>query len=267
MCHYVLGVQGINPEFHLIYLHVPMKNNSKKLLMLGMLAISSIAHASDVPTGKISADSDVVLAGTFPKLDWKINYPSPVTSLIEITDPGVIVSRSDLTMQVRTLAADVQERREFWNGFRWVVTFRYITVTGYGRTNRSNYNLLFNGTQPFVNPASIVWQRELSEGEEVVFAALANFSGGRWYRSGQNDANVLILTDGDIPPEFATWDTQSTLGTHIAPYLAPDGTIDIGPRDVIVAFELTHVIDRNSNENEGDFQDMIFLLTFQNDED
>lgn len=244
-----------------------MKTTSRKLAVLALLAVSLTSNASENPSGNISADSALVLAGTYPRLDWNINYPISIETIIEVTPPGEVVPKTDLTMQVRCLAADVQERREYWNGWRWVVSFRYISVAGYGRKNSNSWRLLFNDTQPNVDPTNIAWQEELEEGDVVRFAARANYSGGKWYYSGEGSANVLILKKSDYPPTYATWDTQSTLGTHISPYLNPDGSIDIGPRDLIVAFELTHVMNANANNNDGDMQDMIFLLTFQSNED
>lgn len=230
--------------------------------MLGVFAIASMASANENPTGDISADAQLVRAGSFPKLDWNITYPEDITTIITITPPGVIQPKTDVTMQVRCVAADVQQRSQYWNGWRWVTNYRYIRVTGYGRKNSNSWRLLFNNTQPYVNPAAIAWQEELEEGDSIKFAAKAQFSGGIWYYSGESSPNVLILKKGDYPPSYATWDTQSTLGTHIEPYLDENGAVDIGPRDVIVAFELTHSMSPGSGGG-GDMQDMIFLLTFQ----
>lgn len=240
-----------------------MKSKFRKLLFPYLIAVTSIAQATDSPTGDISVDAELVRAGAFPKLDWNINYPASVLEWITITPGGVIVPKSDLTMHVRVLAADVQERTEYWNGWRWNVSYRYIRVTGYGRVNSRGWRLLFNNTQPYVNPSAIVWEEDLEEDDEVIFASRANFSGGSWQYSGQGSNNVIVLKKGDYPPSYSTWDTQSTLGTHIAPYLDANGAVDIGPRDVIVAFELTH--DMNAG-NGGDMQDMIVLLTFQSEE-
>lgn len=243
-----------------------MKIITKTLMVLSAIAMVPLASANENPTGEISADSQLVLAGSYPKLDWNITYPSSIETIVTITPPGEIIPKTDLTMQVRTLAADVQERREYWNGWKWVTSYRYIKVTGYGRVNSQSWRLLFNNYQPYVNPASIVWQKDLDEGDEVIFAARADYSGLPWYYSGQSDHNVVLLTDGQTPPTYATWDTQSTLGTHIAPYLDANGAVDIGPRDVIVAFELTHDMTPGAGSGGGDMQDMLFLVTFQTEE-
>ncbi|MGJ8723090.1 MAG: hypothetical protein ACSHYB_00920 [Roseibacillus sp.] len=243
-----------------------MKTTSKKLAILALLAVVSASNAAEIPSGNISADAKLVLANNvYPKLDWNITYPSDITTIVTVTPPGGIVPKTDLTLHVRCLAADVQERREYWNGWKWVVSYRYISVTGYGRKNSNNWRLLFDNTQPYVNPSTIVWNEELEEGDEIKFASKANYSGGKWYYSGEGSSNVLVLKNGDYPPSYATWDTQSTLGTHIAPYLDENGAVDIGPRDLIVAFELTHSM--SSQGSSGDMQDMIYLLTFQEDDD
>lgn len=241
-----------------------MKNQCQRLLVFGASLVTSFAFASETPTGSIDADSDLVLAGTLPKLDWSINYPEDINSFINLTPAGLIVPKSDLTMQVRCLAADVQQRREYWNGWRWVVSFNYIQVTGIGRRNSESWRVLFNNTQPHVNPSAIVWQEKFKEDDVIRFGARAHFSGGRWYYSGGGDPNVILLKKGDYPPSYTTWDTQSTLGTHIAPYLDDNGAVDVGPRDIIVAFELTHSLAPGNTG--GDAQDMIFLLTFQSND-
>ena len=246
----------------------PLKTSS--LSFVSALTLASVTYATEIPTGDISADASVVRAGEFPRLDWNITYPG-IDTLVCIQPDGEIVTKADVEMQVRVLAADVQSRTTSFNRFtgRTTVSFSPVRVVSVGRINGGSFRLLFNDIQANVNPVAIPWQPNLEEGDRVSFAAQANFTGSVPYFSGQNSPNVLLLKDGDVPPTFTTWDTQSTLGTHIAPYLDETGAVDIGPRDVIVVFELTHVVDPNvvvdPDDPNGtpDFQDMILLLTFQ----
>ena len=241
-----------------------MKTTPKKLVVLAFLAVFPTVQGSENPTGNISANAEVVRAGSFPKLNWDITYPAGITSVVDISPPGGILPKRDLMMQVRCLAADVQEKSYYYKrGYRYV-QYRYISVAGHGRKNNENWKQLFYNIQPYVDPSKIVWNEEVEDGDEIQFTALANYSGANRYYSGQGSDNVLILKNGDYPPAYATWDSQSTLGTHIAPYLNENGAVEIGPRDLIVAFELTHVMNATGN-NEGDMQDMIFLLTFVED--
>ena len=238
----------------------------KYLSLVGALFASSQSLvASDVPTGDISAARAIVKQGEFAHINWAITYPG-IETLIDLSPDGGITPRVDVTMQARILAADVQQRTTFTSGGRQFTKFSFIWVTSYALVNDQVARLLFNGTQPSVNPEEIVWERDLNEGENITFAAGASFSGSRWYFSGRNDPNVLLLTDGDVPPEFTTWTTQSTLGTHISAYLDEEGRVDIGPRDVIVVFELTHTVTPGAGNNVGDFQDLIVLLTFESEE-
>ena len=225
-------------------------------LVLG--AIPSVL-AVEIPTGTISSNEKIVQAGTFPTLNWSVSYPETVDEWITIEPDGKVTPKLDLIMQVRNLAADVQSRSTYWNGWRYVYSYRYIGVKTHGRVNNQNWRTLFNGIQPDVDAQRVVWQEEVEEGDSITFRSKVNYTGYSYYYSGTNSANVVLLKAGDTPPSFVTWDTQATLGTHIAPYLDANGRIDIGPRDVIVAFELTHTMPGSN----GDMQDMIMLLTFQ----
>lgn len=231
-------------------------------LLWGTLAFGQ--DESDSPLGNISTDAIAYAENQHPKLTWNITYPQLVQEIVEIEDDGTIIPKADVTMQVRVLAADVQERKISYD--RWgnqKISLRYIDVVGYARVNYGYWYYIFGGTQPEVDPNEVVFEQELMEGEEVYFASRAVYSGLGYYYSGQDDPNVIVLQNGDTPPTYTTWDSQETLGTHIEAYLDDDGNVDIGPRDVIVAFELTHVLDPNSNNNDGDVQDFIVLLTFQ----
>lgn len=233
----------------------------RSLLLFNLLACSLPLSAADTPLGDISANAEVVRAGTFPTLDWNITYPESIIDWVNIEPNGTIRCTAPVNMQVRNLAADVQSRTTFWNGFRWVTRFSYVEVTCFGRVNNEGWRSLFQGIQPNINPNQVVWNRNMGVNDSVVFAARSSFEGHIWHFTGQSSPNVVLLRRGDVPPDYTTWTTQSTLGEHIDPYLNDEGVIDIGPRDVIIAFELTHIIP--NDEGEGDLQDMILLLTFQ----
>jgi hypothetical protein len=212
----------------------------------------------------------------------------------------VIVAKADVTVRARGLAADVQEFKKHYNGSNYVEGSRYVEANAYSSINSGNWREIFSGTQSSVDPTAIVWEKELSTNDELTFAARANFTGMKWHYSAQIDETVLILKDGQTPPALATWNSQTTLGTHIEPYLDENGEIDIGPRDIILAFELTgdpkgnnghgNNADGYDSSNPGkkpgidlsgeyddenkavtsgedvdpvDFQDMVILLTFE----
>lgn len=239
-----------------------MTATNRILLTLSLtVGLPLTATAADTPLGDISANAEVIRAGTYPTLDWSITYPQTLLDWVNIDANGAIICTSPVNMQVRNLAADVQSRKTFWNGFRYVTSLSYVQVTCFGRVNSEGWRRVFQGFQPNINPSLIAWDRNLVTGDRVIFGARSSFDGHIWHYTGQSSQNVVLLKRGDVPPEHTTWTTQSTLGEHIDPYLNDDGVIDIGPRDVIVAFELTHIIP-NAN-NEGDMQDMILLLTFQ----
>lgn len=243
-----------------------MKSLSK-LFTTALLCASGFSvfaqENADSPFGSITTDAVAYAENQRPKLNWAITYPQLVEEVVEITEEGTIIPKSDVTMQVRILAADVQERSYSYD--RWgnrTVNLRYIDVVGYARVNYGYWHYIFGGTQPEVDSNTVVFQQTLNEGEEVYFASRAVYSGLGYYFSGVGDPNVLVLQNGDYPPFYATWDTQATLGTHIADYIDSEGRVDIGPRDVIVAFELTHDVSPNASTGDWDVQDFVVLLTF-----
>ena len=258
---------------------------------IAMLGLAPLGFAED-PTGTISVTEDIVRAGTFPRINWNIDFPASggegnesggednVGEVVDIETPGTIVPRRDLVMQARVIAADVQRRtpvyvnqsRWYRSGGRWFFgTFRvfshyefeYLRVLAKGQINGGSEAVLYQDVQPNVDSIRVVWQREIKEGDAVTFSSRVDEGGFGYYHSGVGSDNVLVLKNGDVPPEYSTWETQATLGTHISAYLDEEGRVDIGPRDLIVAFELTHELDSTRSDNEGDLQDMILLLTFE----
>jgi hypothetical protein len=257
--------------------------------------------ADNTPIGEISSDGDVYRTGTYPALSWQINHnPTSILDWVLITEDGKIVTRADVTVRVRVLAADVQELTKHFDGSDYVEGSRYVEAGAYSSVESSNWREMFTGKQPLVDPTEIVWEQDLKENDELTFAARANFTGMKWHYSVQNEETVIILKDGQTPPVLASWSSQTTLGEHIEPYLDEDGKIDLGPRDIIVAFELTgdpknnnghgNNADGYDSSNKGkkpgvdlsgefddennaitsgegvdpiDFQDMVILLTFE----
>lgn len=244
-----------------------MKIQSRKLLLCSLLALSSIAQAVEVPTGTISVKESVIRTGTFPRISWNIIYPEPeelleIDELVTISPSGGILPKTDLNMTVRALAADIQTVEWHQVGRRWVQRIVYVDVSGFGRVNSEPFRHLFTGTQPEVEDEKVLWTRKLKDGDVLRFCALTHL-GTPAYCTGTSSENVLVLKNGDIPPSIAGWKDQASLGTHIAPYLDSSGAIKIGPRDLIVAYELFFPMPHPS----GDLQDMIFLVTFQHDLD
>lgn len=259
--------RALNPNLLLF----PMK--TLPLLLSSLVALTGSVFAQDRPSGWISADSQFVRAGTFPRITWGIDFPVAQTENedsfdgVEISEDGDIEPVRDLKMDVRVLAADVQRRTTRGSSRTgYYFEFEHINVAALGRVNSTGWATLFNGTQPQVNPSNVVWTRHLEEGDSIEFASRVLLDGFGWYVSGRGSSNVVVLRNGDVPPVFSTWDTQSTLGTHIEAYLDDDGKVDVGFRDLIVAFELTHVIDPSrGSDQDGDMQDMVLLLSFEED--
>ena len=268
---------------------VIMKMNPKKLVVLGILAVFPTVQGSENPSGEISANAKLVRAGLYPKLDWSITYPTaPLDGLnldgenggesggglegvAEIDPNGTIVPQKDLKMQVRVLAADFELTRQVYKWFRnWrgqyyqgLVSEKYqVPVKAWGCVRGGYWEEITDKTQDFIDPSAIVWEKDLAEDDEVIFSSQVDSSGLPRYRSGVSSPNVIVLKNGDVPPAYVGWQGQSSLGTHISAYLNPDGTIKLGPLDMIVAFELYYDM-AGSQSSSGDMQDMLLHVTFQ----
>ncbi len=244
-----------------------MKIKNKALVLLGVLAINPAAWAEEDPIGEISANASVVTAGFLPTLNWNILYPGQSIETIVQADTdntngqGTVVPRVPVKVTVRVLAADIELRRRVTD--RWGrsgIQVTPLSVGGFLKIGSSASNLhVFEGRQRDVRPERIVFSQNISKGTEISFGGQARFSGSLQHFSGVGNRNVLIFKDGQEPPAHATWNTQTTLGTHIESYLDENGLIDLGPRELIVAFEL----GQNYDNPQADFQDLIFLLTFE----
>ncbi|MEM9081340.1 MAG: hypothetical protein AAGC74_11685 [Verrucomicrobiota bacterium] len=225
--------------------------------LLALLALLASGHGQlslgslDIPpTGSLEASPRLVRAGTFPNLDWEINHPE-VIDVVTIPPTNEIIPKSDLTMKVRVLGSAVSDSRRYYDTQLW-----YKINGGW------NWSFLFQGQHLEVDPGEVVLSRVVEENDVIQF-------GGRYYNrywqtffySGTDTPNVLALKNGEAVPEtHAPSYYQSTVESFLAPYLDENRRISIGPRDVILLFELTHT---DTTHWGFDMQDLVVLVTFE----
>ena len=230
-----------------------------KLSLLFTLVTSTLATAQDesplIPVGSLSAFPTIVQTGTHPQLTWEITLPETVDEIIEIVEPGTLVPKRDLIMDVRILGAGVTSYNSYYNTLTFVPTECRLNYNGQG------YNRIFYGTNHDVDPSEIVHTQFVEEGATVNLGARYywNNGWGTWFSSTNSNYNVVALKNGDNPPTTTPMHQAPTIESFIRPYLGEDGRIEIGPRDIIYLMELTHT---NQSHGGWDLQDMAVLIGF-----
>jgi hypothetical protein len=76
------------------------------------------------------------------------------------------------------------------------------------------------------------------------------------YRSDSKDGHVIILKNGDTPPNYPAFANQDGLQTFLRSIMNSSGKIAIGAKDLVYLVEL------GSLDSNADFQDAVVLVTF-----
>ncbi|MEM9081322.1 MAG: hypothetical protein AAGC74_11595, partial [Verrucomicrobiota bacterium] len=203
------------------------------------------------PTGSLEASPRLVRAGTFPNLNWEINHPE-VIDVVEIPPTNEIIPKQDLTMKVRVLGSAVSDGRNYYDTQLW-----YKVNGGW------NWGFLFQGKHLEVDPGVVVLERSVDEGDTIQFGGryLNRYWWHTFFYSGSNTPNLLALKNGEeVPETHAPSYHQATVESFLSPYLDEERRISIGPRDVILLFELTHT---DTTHWGFDMQDLVVLVTFE----
>lgn len=225
--------------------------------LIAMCVTTSQVHAAKpeqpgdpaVPVGWLSAFPTVVQAGTHPTLTWGIEYPETVFEIITIDPNGVITPKTCLIMELRVLGASVQKSSTEW-----------LTVEAWLSTGGS-WGRFFEGTQSSVKPTKVLYRKEVPAYVPVTIGGRCYDLGWKpFYYTGSGSYNVSVLIDGDLPPDPVPAYNQDHVAAFLRPYLDDTGRIEIGPKDVIMLFELDAT---SSEEGTFDLQDLVVLASFK----
>jgi hypothetical protein len=209
-----------------------------------------------MPSGWLTAFPTIVQTGTHPTISWGINYPSVVEDYITITG-STITADEEVDCEIRVLGAGVTVTTNSSGGFNFVPTEATVSFNG------GTYTRIFYGTNPQVNPNTVVYSKTIPKNRTLRF-------GGRYYYNNQwgttynssHTHNVRTLVNGSTPPTNVPDYGAPSLEEFIKPYLTPDNKVKIGPMDAIVFMELTHTSSQMTNSG-FDLQDMVLLVTFK----
>lgn len=213
-----------------------------------------------MPSGWLVATPTVVQTGTKPTLSWGVNYPSIVEDYVTVTQPATLQTDVELDCEIRVLGAGVTATASGSTSYTFVPT---EALFAYG-TSTTTYFRIFYGTNPQVNPNTVVWSKTIPKNTKLKFGGryYYNKTWSTKYTSDSGTQNVRLLVNNSIPPSNVPDYNAPSLESFIKPYLSPAGRVQIGPMDVIVFMELTHP-DSKSSEGGYDLQDMVLLVTFK----
>lgn len=224
---------------------------------IGLIALCGsqllMSAESNIPRGTLAVDKSLVRVGSLSQLDWQIQYPSGLTELVDVTNTGTIIPKKNLQMSTRVLGVAYQSGNTL------------LPVECHWSKNNSSWSRIFRGNSSVVNPAKVLLERTVLANERIDFAGRGanNGSGTSWnpqHHTRVDDNYVTVLKNGDLPPNYVPAYNQGSVKSFLAPYLDGMGRIRIGPRDLIVLWELSTAKPGSSY---FDMQDLVVLVTFE----
>ncbi len=223
--------------------------------MSGILACLSIGGpalaADDIPKGTLTVDRTYVRVGVKSQLGWNITYPS--TLVVTVSPDGTIVPKKSLRMRVRVLGVSFQSGSTL------------LPLQGSWSKNSGSWTNYFYGTGPTVVPTSILVDTTVNANDQIKFRGrgASNAAGTSWFsyhQTGVTDPYVVVLKNGDTPPNYAPAYSQGNILSFLKPYVDSTGKIKIGPQDLIVLMEAS---DASPGSTYFDMQDLVTLVTFE----
>lgn len=218
-------------------------------LILPALAMGG-ATAPSAPTGTISVNTSLVRVGTSPIVSWNIIHPAPIIDVVDVDPDDNFTPKKQVKMDVRIIGADYRYDSRTYKPVRLEV-----------RVAGGSWTRIFSGTQSSVKPDQIIYTRTVASGQKVEFRfqGAQDPNGGGWnpYRYGP-DQMVVAMVQGQRPPAYAPYLSKNSVTSYLTPYLNDDGTMDLGPRDIIYLTELTNT---DTDAAGFDLQDLVVMVT------
>ncbi len=230
--------------------HTPRGGRS---LILGIACLGFAGQAfaqTDIPRGTLAVDNTLVRVGTHSKLDWNIEYPVAIRNLVDVTKSGTIIPKKQLRLKARVLGVAYQSGNTL------------LSVECHWSKNSGSWQRIFNGTSRAVNPSKVLLDTVVNANERIDLAGRGS-SGSSWnpqHHTRVSDVYVNVLQNGDLPPSYIPAYKQSSVESFLQPYIDGMGRIRIGPRDLIVVWELSTA---KVGSTYFDMQDLVVLLTFE----
>lgn len=139
-----------------------------------------------------------------------------------------------------------------------------VDVTAKYRKGTGPWTNLFGGVAINGNGGQVSTVTGLKKGNTLATSFRAYFKKKGWltydetYATNDGSGHVRILRDGDTPPNAAAYGGQTSLKAYLQSVLDEDGSIDIGPHELVLLAEMGSCVNCAS----ADFQDAVVKMTF-----
>lgn len=138
----------------------------------------------------------------------------------------------------------------------------YVSASTNGGTT---WQSLYNGRD--VDGGETQTLSGLVSGNRLLLRARGYFRRGGWltfdrtYSTPDSSGHLVVLRDGDTPPDYPAFDDQDSLASYLQDILDAQGKIDIGQYELAVIGEIG-VQNLQTNSSAVDFQDIVLKLEF-----
>ena len=208
-----------------------------------------------IPVGTLSANMSLAKVGASPTLTWNITHPAAILDVVTPSPDDTFTPKTRVDMSVKIIGAD------YVYGYDSSGKPRYKPVQIEVRVAGGSWTRIFSGNHNNVNPSSVIHTRRLEANQKVEFRFRGSEDTGNtnWlsYRYGP-DLMVAMMIHGQTPPTYAPYLSPTGVQSYLTPYMAANGTMSLGPRDLIYICELTNTETSSSG---FDMQDLVMLVT------
>lgn len=224
------------------------------LLLPGFLWAQS-GQSPAIPIGTLTANTSLAKVGVSPTLTWNITYPQGITEVVTPGNDDTFTPKRQITMRVKIIGADYVYRYDSYGRPVYKPVQVEVRVAG------GTWTRIFSNIHSNVNPSTVIYTRVVNANQKVEFRFRGSQNTGYsdWlnYRYGP-DLMVAMMVHGDNPPSYAPYLSPNGVGSYITPYMANNGTMNLGPRDLIYLCELTNT---STSAAGFDLQDLVMLVT------
>ena len=236
-----------------------MKTTFRSLLV-SALALPGLLSAQGgqspaIPVGTLTTNMSLAKVGASPTLTWNITHPAAILDVVTPNPDDTFTPKTRVLMSVRVIGAD------YVHGYDSQGRPIYKPVQIEVRVAGGIWTRIFSNTHNNVNPSAVIYNLQVEANQKVEFRFRGSEDSGysSWlsYRYGP-DLMVAMMIHGQTPPTYAPYLSPTGVQSYLTPYMAPNGTMSLGPRDLIYICELTNT---NTSASGFDMQDLVMLVT------
>lgn len=230
-----------------------MKNRYSKALPAALAVIACAAtpiFAQDnvdplTPVGTLDAYPAIVKTGTHPTLTWAIQYPETLEQ---------ILTKDNVCAAIRVVGASVVTGYDEEGGEQ------YAQVQADVNIGDGNWVTFFQDSQDnlvagwvYANAGVVANTRPQFRGRTFIDGGWTSFE-----TTGSGSTSAVILTDGDPLPTYVPAIARGDIESYLAPYVDNGGNVKIGPKEMLILFELETADRRSPKYN---LQDLVVLTS------